>query len=58
MAEFTFWTYLSYQFYTFLIALVLGLIVGGILLWLGIQEIKEKEAEKLELAKRKEEDKK
>lgn len=57
MTELTFWTWLSYEFGGFLIALVLGLIVSGIFLWLGLHEQKEKEAERLEKAKR-EEDKK
>jgi uncharacterized protein HemX len=53
-----FTNYMASQFLGFLIALALGLVIGGILLWLGIQEQNEKEAEKLEKAKREEEDKK
>jgi uncharacterized protein HemX len=53
-----FTNYITSQILTFLIALVLGAIVAGILVWLGIHEQNEKEAEKLELAQREEEDKK
>ena len=55
MVELDFWTWLSYQFGGFIIALVLGVIVAGILIWLGIHEQAEKEAERAEMAKREEE---